>query len=482
MSAASWDREAARRTLILGQGRQELALPEGFERGDASRSALGFAAALGLRSRFDRAARPDLIESPPVDWSERRLLGPVQRARLRALLGDGRDVREVVALRVLDETHQHGWSLHPFDLPRLTRLMRFDSERLDAEAALWLASQSGSAAREAGRSTPDDEDRWESLTPVQRAGHLRRLRERDPGAARALCEAEIGSQTATVRCKWLQAMSVALGSEDVAFLEPFAADRAKSVVQAATQLLIRIPGTRFYDEALAEARSRLRASGKRLTRRRKQLDLVTPKHLKARERWDWIFQSFSGVDPAALAASFDVAEVQLADAVRDPSLRAALYYAAVTEHRAELAGKLGATVPEDEMATLLARGFDRAEPMDARAREILADTALLPERASDLRVALSNLGHFYRLFRIPISQARADAMLASKEVHRGLEKIGDEKQPVEEALLPNCVAALPRARLARAVELLETLPLAVMAEARDLALLLTSLAEGEQPA
>ncbi len=429
------------RALILGLARQPLPVPDALAREDDVRSRLGYLALVAARRRFERPAPPGAF--PPADESARQARHPDwgTRVRLRRLFADGSAQRrvqdEALALRVRDALRAHGLSVHPFDVPVLRAFLR-----------------AGATEEE----SPPGTDDWAELSPKARARALAALRRTDPEGARALCAAELADQTAAVRKQWLAALETSLGPADVEFLEAQLNDRAASVVERATGLLARIPGTRWFDERLAEARSRLRKKSG-LLRRQAQLELETPAHLRAHQRWDWVRSGFAGIAPAALAASLDVPVEELPRAIDDADLRRALYLASIDAHDAPLAEALSSSFDATDLDLVLdggeggggIAGWDEAQ-LDLAARTIMP-AGVLGDPLSGSRHARQ----FYQALRRTLPEARASELLAkARRWERHFRDCADAELAVD-ALLA-WLTVLPASLRPRAVDAADALP------------------------
>ena len=105
--------------------------------------------------------------------------------------------------------------------------MKADPARLDPNAAAWLNADEHDAA--AHELEVIDTENWLQFGPAERAGFLRGLRAKDPGAARELLAAAIGDDTAAVRGRLVDTLATGLGRDDIEFLQSLAEDRAASI-------------------------------------------------------------------------------------------------------------------------------------------------------------------------------------------------------------------------------------------------------------
>ncbi|MEM7203486.1 MAG: DUF5691 domain-containing protein [Planctomycetota bacterium] len=457
MSIDLGSRAELERALILGLARQPLSVPDELTREDVLRSRLGYLALVAARQRFARPEPPTAFARPEATPAPARYLGWHSRARLRGLFGDRssrkRRSTDTMTLRVRDALQARGISLHPFDVPILQSFLRVGELEHDV---------------------PFDPLAWRDLPPNDQARALAALRRTDPEAARSICAAEIGAHTAAVRGKWLAALETGLGPDDVELLEAQLNDRASSVVERATELLARVPGTRWYEDRLAEACSRLtKKTG--LLRRQARLELEAPLHLQNEVRWGWVRTSFATVAPTALAASFDLPIEQLPRAIDDPDLRRALYLAAIEAHDAPLAEAFSSTFEAVDPERILQRTSTARGPAawDEAQRDLAART-LLP--ACVIGDPLQCYGHairFYEALRRPLPAQTATHLLA--QAH-GWERRFHECVDPDQALLALLawLTVLPASARPRAIEA-AALPASHRREALDYCTLLEEI-------
>jgi hypothetical protein len=164
------------------------------------------------------------------------------------------------------------------DRGRTDRLLRPHIARAAGRRAMWLVLQnpdwaylvSEPAAAEPG---PGDPDVWETGARGRRLTYLQRLRDVDPGAARATLRGTWASEPAPDRAAFLATFERGLGPGDEEFLEEALADRAKDVRHVAADLLARLPGSAYGRRMAGRAVACLRAE-RRKTRSREQTWIV----------------------------------------------------------------------------------------------------------------------------------------------------------------------------------------------------------------
>ena len=89
----------------------------------------------------------------------------------------------------------------------------------------------------------DSGKRWEEGSFDERLLHLRELRARDPAAARALLQSQLGEFAAKERLSFVEALADGLHDDDEALLQPLLKDRSRDVKLAAAMLLARLPAS-----------------------------------------------------------------------------------------------------------------------------------------------------------------------------------------------------------------------------------------------
>jgi hypothetical protein len=110
----------------------------------------------------------------------------------------------------------------------------------------WLAACNPDwrYAASSGESAPaanDEEQQWQQGSIEQRAQYFRALRRRDPAAANALLQAQLGELTAKERAALVELLAIGLQADDAALLESLLKDRSREVRYLAARLLALLP-------------------------------------------------------------------------------------------------------------------------------------------------------------------------------------------------------------------------------------------------
>lgn len=90
-----------------------------------------------------------------------------------------------------------------------------------------------------------DNAAWEEGSLLERVAFLAHRRKVDPGGARTLLEEGLKDCSADEREAFVETLQIGLSADDEAFLEMLLRDRSRKVIEAACELLARIPGSSF---------------------------------------------------------------------------------------------------------------------------------------------------------------------------------------------------------------------------------------------
>ena len=110
----------------------------------------------------------------------------------------------------------------------------------------WLAACNPDwrYAASSGESAPDandEEQQWQQGGIEQRSQYFRALRSRDPAAANALLQAQLGELAAKERAALVELLAIGLQADDAALLESLLKDRSREVRYIAARLLALLP-------------------------------------------------------------------------------------------------------------------------------------------------------------------------------------------------------------------------------------------------
>ncbi len=252
-----------RQAFLLSLARQPLTLPPSFAGlVPSSRDpALALLALTGQHQRFAGPLPPALEPIPQaaqrLHEDPRPILPPLAR---RAMTRLATSVEKAFASSVLSIAVRRvaavGCRVHPFDLPDLARHIKADTDSLGLAERSYLALTAiesddvGAGSLFFERITADN---WQTFPKAHRRAFVAALRKDDAAAGRALVEGVWKTEPAPVRAALLEALAVALGPDDKAFLDQLATDRAETVKRTAAQLLARMPSTASFEARLFAA-------------------------------------------------------------------------------------------------------------------------------------------------------------------------------------------------------------------------------------
>lgn len=258
----SWDELVA--AALIGTDRRPVEAdappgsPEALEatlggRGAEDRLLVAAAAWTVARRAGAQAGAPQAVE--PVAADGRPLCSAAAASRLELLL----EVRELVD-EWLGLADRAGVRPPPELAPALLDYAEARPERQAAvlgalgPLAPWLAAREPRWAY----ALPAEDEVWKTGTPDQRQALLRRRRQEDPEAARALIASTWAEETWEDREAFLGELELGLGDADEPLLETALQDRRKPVRDVAAALLARLPRSAFAARAAAAARPLLR--------------------------------------------------------------------------------------------------------------------------------------------------------------------------------------------------------------------------------
>ncbi|RKQ93786.1 hypothetical protein C8N24_3659 [Solirubrobacter pauli] len=258
----SWDELVA--AALIGTDRRPVEAdappgsPEALEatlggRGAEDRLLVASAAWTVARRAGAQAGASRTVE--PVAADARPLCSAAAASRLELLL----EVRELVD-EWLGLADRAGVRPPPELAPALLDYAEARPERQAAVLGALGALAAWLAAREPrwAYALPVDDDVWKTGTPDQRQALLRRRRQEDPEAARALIASTWAEETWEDREAFLGELELGLSEADEPLLETALQDRRKPVRDVAAELLARLPRSAFAARAAAAARPLLR--------------------------------------------------------------------------------------------------------------------------------------------------------------------------------------------------------------------------------
>ena len=190
------------------------------------------------------------------------------RPRIRRLL---QQLNQPYGRRLLlDFLDGRGWTMHPGDwMPAPNE----EAPEVYAPWRDWAAAWGASAGIPAALTA----DEWHLHGPAARQAAFAALRRSDPKAAGTLLGEKIEGETADMRVRLVEALSIGLSDADRPLLERLAADRAPRVKTLAASLLARLGHGGGGGEDAVELAGFFSVETKGLLRRAK---VVTPRALK----------------------------------------------------------------------------------------------------------------------------------------------------------------------------------------------------------
>ena len=241
----------------------------------------------------------------------------------------------------------------------------------------WLAARAPQWAfvRGAGE---DVEAVWADGERAERRALLDRLRTVDPAAARELLASTFAEETWEDRAAFLAALATGLSDADEPLLEPALGDRRKPVRDAAVELLVQLPRSRFAARMAARAAPLLRVAGDELVATlpdapdaAAQRDGV-PAGGRRSERLRWML---AATPLATWTAPADLVALHVRDDLVDV-VHGAWVEAAIAQRDAEWARALWRVRPEPEL--LLALRHDEAQRIAAQTADPDVGARALP--------------------------------------------------------------------------------------------------------
>jgi uncharacterized protein DUF5691 len=258
---------------LLGTRRRSApAFPDaGGDSADEAARLLAQAALLTVRRRAGR--RPEPAEPlAPAPAETAPVVSPAAAGRVERILA-GEQARVLpewlAAAAAADRRVPAGILPDLLDRGRTDRALRPHIARAGGRRAMWLALRNPDWAYLVGEpavprpADPGDATDWETGGRDRRLTYLERLRDVDPGAARAALRGTWASEPAADRAAFLATFERGLGPADEEFLTEALADRAKDVRHVAAGLLARLPGSAYGRRLAERAAAHLRAERRR---------------------------------------------------------------------------------------------------------------------------------------------------------------------------------------------------------------------------
>lgn len=293
-------------------------------------------ALLGQQSRHRRPTVPAIDDQAGLPSDQRTIVPAAARPILVRLFSERSGAvaapPESAAAAVRSMMEQRDLRLHPFDLPRLPKLLSQRPELQQPQERAWLRRASGADANHPVTASEASIDDLEVAPTGVQVAHLHRERVRDAAAARAQLESLLEGRSAAVRARLLECLATALNDQDRTLLEAQLEGRAKSVALVAERLLARLPGTEQHEQRL-DALVRDVVSGKSGLLRRKR-SFAWKKLDRREDRIRVAVDACIGVDLDALAQRFEcTVEALCLGSAGDPAFATGLAVAALVSER-----------------------------------------------------------------------------------------------------------------------------------------------------
>jgi hypothetical protein len=420
-------------------------------------------ALLGQRKRFRGPPPPPGLSAEPVLPADPRPVLPAAARPFLLQLLTGRDGsgHDTVARAVFDRLEARGLRLHPFDLSRLGAYLKdlARARRLGPGEKAWLSLDARDADAVDARADEEiSRDNWTTCSKAERIAFLEELRRDDPARARTLIESVFTGEPAPLRADMVRVLERQAGDPDLAFLEAALGDRARTVKDAARDVLSRIPGTDAYGERRAEA---LAAVGKKATGVLSGKPRLSFK-IKGKKDPDWraaeAQRVFDGIKLADIAAHLAVTpEALLPAAAGDYPLFTAFLSNAAAEGRWDLvSGAAGGKTAAEWDSIITTAG----EALQGLATDRRRAVALEIAAQSGFRTAGSEgaWDELYEALRGPLDDGLADLLLASAGWRDLVDKLQKAKDSdPDHDMVPAIATLIPHARAERFAAAVEPL-------------------------
>ncbi len=263
--------------------------------------------------KLDRPQPPEtfVIEEDASD--PRRLVPEEARPVIQRLVGAGAHAAaggrtQAAVARVLAE---HGYKLHPFDLPSLETFVERQMALLGSEAQAFAQRNAAPEQKQSYFSSEAmHDDNWIHGNRGERAKYIARRRAEDPEVALQLVEEAWNTFDAEGKVRIVAALRVQSNPSDVPFLRTLLKERSPRIKEAARRLLARLPGYDGDNPNLREALSRIEP------RRTNpgSFDLRLPANVSHYNANEWIVSTFTGFGIEELAKAKELTVEQLVKA------------------------------------------------------------------------------------------------------------------------------------------------------------------------
>lgn len=307
---------------------------------------------------------------------------------------------------------------HPYDFHRIEGFLRVHADRLGADVLAWLDRDKASEEQQRYFDLAVlTDDTWTEATPVRRERYISERRRTDPAAARALVEATWANETADIRLSLLGGLRVRLGSEDRAFLESLAKDRAPKVRDLAAALLSKLPGMDGISPAQEKMLGRISKGTAGIFRKRPVLKLELPATVPNSDVLNWVIADFSDIAIEICLDRLGMSDNEvITAAAEDEGLTAAMTLMAVQSRRfdivTELAGR--SSIP---CALLACGAFNTQQNFSCQEAIALCEALFRPGAKLDVRAFKGAVTQLHALTQTTIPSSSFDIIVKEVEMH-----------------------------------------------------------------
>ena len=448
--------------------------------GEAEVERLAGLALAAQRSRFTRRAPPGIAAGERVLPDDPRpVLGDAARSlAMQLFAGKTGSVDDAIARETARVLKGHGLRLHPFDLSRLEAFVAKHADELGAFEHAWLRLVRPAKERDvyADETAHVTEESFASAGLAAKLAFLRSIRAEDPVRARRIIESAFPNEAAPARADMLAVLGVGLTRADQPFLDSLVGDRAKSVKDAAEQLLARLPGHAAYAKRLADALALFEVKATGLLRRKATIELKLGSGVKPHQAQDLVTAKLEGLHLADLASGLGISAERFIEAgSENANLARPLLATTMQERRFDLADRLSTALDEPDDRTLLATLGSQLPTMMPDDRVSAARALVQPKRWKTFPSSVW-WQHLHAGLAGPLPAESAEAILGAKIWHSLTSDLAESDDRAMADLIAAFGALVPAQSSTRFLAAIEPLPMMIKQRAATYHQLLTLLA------